>query len=321
MSAHTLVPARLGYGETHAAAIEGVATRLCRSLSLPPRRCGSAGAASSAQPGHRAVRTAVTWNLIRSGPDRDHDGLADPGDAHPNNPDSDRDGYPDGWEQDNGTSPANSHSHPHTPYHPGAPDSDHDGWSDYNEINQGTDPNDPHSHPPGRPDSPQAHPLPPARPPVPPVEQHTSTWVKVPSTITCDGGVIVTQRCHGVLSPNATKNLNAQVAGYTVPTLEQERAMCTKYVVIPDIKSCIASNLWSFGTQSSFKIGLSIAARAGKCFFFDLSRRKIGSLWSGAWDHDYNQGDYEMDIGESRMFGGVIISCGTPDENWISRLG
>ncbi|MBA3841431.1 MAG: hypothetical protein H0X39_02225 [Actinobacteria bacterium] len=265
--------------------------------------------------------TTVTWNLIRTGPDRDHDGLADPGDAHPNNRDADGDGYPDGWEQDNGTSPTNSHSHPHTPYHPGAPDSDHDGWSDYNEINQGTDPNDSHRHPPGRPDSPPVHPLPPVTPPVPPIEQHTDHWVKVPSTITCDDGVILTQRCHGILSPNATKNLNAKVVSYTVPTLAQEREMCTKFVVIPDVKDCIASNLWSFGTQASFKLGLSIAAKAGKCFFFDLSRRKIGNIWSGDWSRDYNQGDFEMDVHETRMFGAVIIRCGEPDSNWISRLG
>ena len=97
--------------------------------------------------------------------------------------------------------------------------------------------------------------------------------------------------------------------------------MCTKYRVIPDVKQCVASNLWSFGTQTSFKIGLNIAATSGTCFFFDLSRRKIGTLWSGAREHYYNEGDFEIAVGATRLFGAVLISCGTPDENWISRVG
>jgi hypothetical protein len=265
--------------------------------------------------------TTVTWNLIRTGPDRDHDGLADAGDPHPNQADSDHDGYPDGWEQDNGTSPTNPHSHPHTPYHPGAPDSDHDGWSDANEINRGTDPDNGHSHPPGLPDSPPIRPLPPQDQGKPPLEHHTVKWVKMASTITCEGGTILTQRCKGILSPTSTKALNAQTTSYTAPTVAQELAMCTKFHVIPDVKECVASNLWSFATQASFKIGLGIAAKSGNCFFFDLSRRKIGDLWSGQWSSDYNQGDFEIRPHETHVFGSVTVACAEPDINSIARIG
>lgn len=265
--------------------------------------------------------TTATWNLVRTGPDRDHDGLADAGDSHPTNADADGDGYPDGWEVDHGTSPTNSHSHPHTPYHAGAPDSDGDGWSDANEINRGTDPDNAGSHPPGLPDSPPVRPLPPHDQAKPPLEHHENKWVKAPFTITCQGGTILTQRCKGVLSPRTTVALNAQVAGFTKPTLAQEWAMCTKYHVIPDVKQCVESNLWSFATQASFKLGISIAARAGDCFFFDLSRRKIGDLWSGQWEHDYNQGDFLIRPKETRIFGSVIVACGEPDANFISRFG
>lgn len=265
--------------------------------------------------------TTVTWNLIRTGPDKDHDGLADPGDAHPNDPDSDGDGYPDGWEVDNGTSPTNSHSHPSKPWHVGAPDSDGDGWSDANEIGRGTDPHKASSHPSGLPDSPPVRPVPPGKPVEPPLEKHQNKWVKVPYTFTCEGGVILTQRCKGIFSPASTRALNSSVAGYSTPTVAQELAMCTRYHILPDVKQCASSNMWSFANQASFKLGLSIAAKHGACFFFDVSRRKIGDVWSGSWDHYYNQADYLMNPHEKRYFGSVNVACAEPDKNFISRFG
>ncbi len=91
--------------------------------------------------------TVVTWNLLRTGLDRDHDGLADAGDPNPRKADTDGDGYSDGFEVDRGTNPRRARSHPRGPMWKGAPDNDGDGWSDATEITHGTDPTLASSHP------------------------------------------------------------------------------------------------------------------------------------------------------------------------------
>jgi hypothetical protein len=266
--------------------------------------------------------TTVTYNLIRTGPDRDHDGLADAGDPHPNRADSDGDGYPDGWEVDHGTSPTNGHSHPHAPYHVGAPDSDGDGWSDANEIRRGSDPDDRHNFPPGLPDSPPVLPISKPDQGKPPIERHQARWVHVPYTTTCSGGGFLTQSCTVILSPRSTAEMNARTASYTRPTEAEELQLCTKFRVIPDPKGCAGANLWSFVAQESFKIGLSTATGSGDCFFYEIFRHKLGSLWSSSdWESTYNQGDYEMRPMELRYFGTVEVRCADADASSIARFG
>ena len=97
--------------------------------------------------------------------------------------------------------------------------------------------------------------------------------------------------------------------------------MCTRYHVIPDVKQCVSSNVWSFASQASFKLGLSIAAKAGECFFFDVTRRKLGDVWSGFVGALLQPGDYLMKPHERRAFGAVTVACGEPDNTFISRYG
>lgn len=113
-----------------------------------------APAASSGSLANAETTMAATWSLTRSGPDKDDDDLADDADPRPHDPDTDGDGYPDGWEVDHGTDPNDKHDHTDGPWHEGAPDSDGDGWSDPFEIQHGTDPADPESQPLGVTDSP-----------------------------------------------------------------------------------------------------------------------------------------------------------------------
>jgi hypothetical protein len=261
------------------------------------------------------MTTTVTWNLTRSGPDRDHDGLADGCDPDPAHADADGDGYPDGWEVDHGTNPSNPHSHPHGPWSHGAPDSDGDGWSDPFEIGHGSNPTDPHSQPPGGP-PPDALPIPAdATQPIYHPGGRPHGWVPQRMATACQGGTIIHQRCKDILSPLETLATYRDTRTYIVPTLQEEWAMCTKHRIVPDAGDCVKSNLWNLASQVSFKEGLSQAAVRGDCFIFDVSRTKLplpgalGGTYYGKWSRDYNQSDFLMTPGETRTFNGTQVSC------------
>jgi DNA-binding protein YbaB len=62
----------------------------------------------------------------------------------PKNRDTDGDGYPDGWEVNNGYEPTDRNDHPGRDA-----DSDGDGFTDGEELDNGTDPTNPDDYPPG----------------------------------------------------------------------------------------------------------------------------------------------------------------------------
>jgi len=286
---------------------------------------GKGGGNPNALPGSLSYPAVikVTWSLRRIGEDRDHDGIADDNADDPNiyDPDSDNDHCLDGVELDNGTNPNNRRSHP-AHCRQGAPDSDGDGWSDAQETAQGTDPYNKRS----KPKDPPKPPKPPKqRPPLLPPDPHG--WVPYSNYRTCAGNTIITQRCHVLLSPSATIAMAATIPAYESPTVEQSYQMCTKYLLLPNPVDCLASNVYDIGAQASFSLGVKLAAQGGYCFFFDQSRTRIplpqrvgGNVYTG-WENSYNQGDYELRQGETKVFDGIQLRCGKPGVNdrWMYR--
>ena len=123
--------------------------------ALPPGNGGGPIHASNSTLSDPGTSWQITWNLKRDGLDRDRDFLDDRGDPNPRNPDSDNDGFPDGFEVDQGSSATDSRSRPRQPYTRGAPDTDLDGYSDGQEVGVGKDPQDSSSHPSGKGDTPK----------------------------------------------------------------------------------------------------------------------------------------------------------------------
>lgn len=264
----------------------------------------------------------VTWNLKRIGPDRDHDGLSDQGDRHPNDADSDNDGYPDGWEVDHGTGPNSSNSHPHGDWTNGAPDSDGDRWSDAVEIGKGTDPHDKSSHPTNPPQD--STPIDPKKPPWPPDNggggKQEHGWSKRNFVTACPARVIVVQRCTIVLSPRSTAVAAASWLENDKtgsPTLQQEILMCRKLFAIPDPVRCAESNFGLIAAlfdRISFSKSMQVAAAPGRfsCFYFVISRSVIHVkqvIRYGEPKISYNYGAYELTQGETAVFNGKNVRC------------
>ena len=82
--------------------------------------------------------------------------------------------------------------------------------------------------------------------------------------------------------------------------------------LIPDVKQCVSSNSGRSPARTSFKLGLSIAAKGGDCFFFDVSRRKIGDVRQRLVGARLQPGRLPDEPHETAAFGSVTVACGEP---------